>query len=386
MKNPTKLLNVVFFTLILLTYSTNAWVYPEHREIMIETILKLGDERKIILNKLWQEARLGHEGRLSLYPADTSLGVNPDRLDYAAWPAISGDHSCSPEILLYNVLQTDWILDVAHITAKFWDNMKTAERRDQISNYLRDQDIELQRADPYYATRAGSNNAHFLIARPSPYTTASEYAKLCFDEGNDINGLGIYVIFHVKALNKINWLHHNPDIEPELRAKIILSALADEAFAIHFLQDAFASGHVAGTWGNVAIRKGSHDYYNEYGIEISTWNNKAYVILGDAYMRDVDADTASNCAVKSLEQLIDAYQDKLDIDYITYNLDELSTPDSFNVCKNNTMPDLEDNESYFPYLKDVLIETPMPALTEGYGQLPRFSRKILDTWLQWKLL
>ncbi len=40
-----------------------------------------------------------------------------------------------------------------------------AARADRV-NTVRVADIRLQRADPEYATRAGSNNAHFLLARP----------------------------------------------------------------------------------------------------------------------------------------------------------------------------------------------------------------------------
>ena len=36
-------------------------------------------------------------------------------------------------------------------------------------------------------------------------------------------------------------------------------------------RDTFAAGHVAGTWGDVSQRKGTHDYYNEAGIEVFTW-------------------------------------------------------------------------------------------------------------------
>ena len=60
---------------------------------------------------------------------------------------------------------------------------------------------------------------------------------------------------------------------------------ADEAYAIHFLQDMFAAGHVAGTWGDASQRKGTHDYYNERGLKVSTWDGDIAVLTGDAWMR-----------------------------------------------------------------------------------------------------
>jgi len=50
-------------------------------------------------------------------------------------------------------------------------------------------------------------------------------------------------------------------------------AFADEAFALHFLEDTYAAGHVAGTWGDASQRKGTHDFYNANGLEVRTWDN-----------------------------------------------------------------------------------------------------------------
>ncbi len=83
--------------------------------------------------------------------------------------------------------------------------------------------------------------------------------------------------------------------------------LADEAFALHFLEDTFAAGHVAGTWGDVSQRKGTHDYYNEAGLEVFTWKggSDSMVLMGDAHMRPEDAERAAGAVRTSLEQVID---------------------------------------------------------------------------------
>jgi hypothetical protein len=83
------------------------------------------------------------------------------------------------------------------------------------------------------------------------------------------------------------------NLTDEEKSALILGALADEAFALHFLEDVFASGHTAGTWGNASQRKGTHDYYNEHGLEVVTWNGEIMIITGDAYMRKQDAETAA---------------------------------------------------------------------------------------------
>ena len=83
--------------------------------------------------------------------------------------------------------------------------------------------------------------------------------------------------------------------------------LADEGFALHFLEDTFAAGHVAGTWGDVSQRKGTHDYYNEAGLEVFTWGGGSHsaVLMGDAHMRPEDAERAAGVVRDSLAQVID---------------------------------------------------------------------------------
>src|SRR5678816_3915337 len=76
-----------------------------------------------------------------------------------------------------------------------------AIRADRI-NVLRIADIRLQRADPEYATRAGSNNAHFLLARPRVDFTAPEYVETTLKVGSEINAVGLWGRFHLSALQK----------------------------------------------------------------------------------------------------------------------------------------------------------------------------------------
>ncbi len=160
------------------------------------------------------------------------------------------------------------------------------------------------------------------------------------------------------------------------RSALALAMLADEAFALHFLEDVFAAGHVAGTWGDASQRKGTHDYYNENGLDASTWDGKRIILVGDAYMRPEDADLAAVSVRRSLEQLLDVASGKIEIGHS--NLKPLrSTPDSFNVCLNNLQPLQDiDNPQILSFLADVLIQTPVPGLANGLGELPRFRTEL----------
>jgi hypothetical protein len=368
----------VLFTMIILFLGIsqlNAWIYPEHRDIALLAIQNLSPEYRAILDKLWADARTGYENRLTEAVIDATQSIEPTKLDFASWPAISGDHSCSSENFLYNVLQTDWILKVADVAAQLKIDLAESENKHEHINALRDSDIKFQRVDPAYATRAGSNNVHFLLARDNADTQVIEYLIACLDKGAELNALGAYTWFHLSALQKAS-KYYNEILSPEERSALILSALADEAFALHFLQDSYAAGHTAGTWGDASQRKGTHDYYNEKGLEVTTWDGKRLVLTGDAFMREQDAELAAIAVKLSIEQLLDAATGKLSFDYL-FGVESLeAVPDSFNVCKNNYIPDRQLDKKLYEPLASILVPTPVPGLATGLGELPRFRAEL----------
>jgi hypothetical protein len=355
--------------------NTNAWVYPEHRIIMLTAIEKLPSDYKEELQIFWSLARTGYESRLSPTVIDPGLLLNPPYLDYASWPAISGDHSCSAEEMLHNILQTEWIMKVADITAQLQIDLQFAYTRNERINALRDSDLRLQSADPDYATRAGSNNVHFLLALPDVNMSALNYTLAFLIEGAELNAIAAYAWYHYSALTKASLLV-NQNLTLEERSTIILSALADEAFGIHFLEDAFAAGHAAGTWGDASQRKGTHDYYNEFGLKTNLWNGDNVVLTGDAWMRNEDADRASSAVRLSLEQFIDAALGKY-TNIIYMGNEKNPGPNNFSVCDNNYVPGQINNSEFETLLEQVFVLTPVPALKKDLiGDLPRFRAEV----------
>lgn len=169
---------------------TSAWVYPEHRDIMLFAIQKLPTDYRTSLDELWAQARIGYEFRLSESVIEPEQLLKPEFVDYAAWPAIAGDHSCSAENMLYNILETDWILDVADVTAQLKIDLAFSKDRIRRVNGLRTSDLRLEGADPEYATRAGSNNVHFLISLSDVNILSFAYGLSGIKEGADLNALG----------------------------------------------------------------------------------------------------------------------------------------------------------------------------------------------------
>jgi len=366
---------VIVPLLICLTLGkSNAWVYPEHRDIMLFAIQNLSADYRTSLDKLWTQARVGYEFRLSEAVIDATQSTNPTHLDYASWPAIAGDHSTSAKNMLYNVLETDWILRVADITARLKIDIANSTDRNMRVNALRNSDIRLQTADPDYATRAGHNNVHFLLSLITPNESPKEYAGECVKEGAELNALGVYIWYHYSALQKMSRLS-TETLTTKERSALILAALADEAFALHFLEDVFAAGHTAGTWGDASQRKGTHDYYNEHGLKTTTWSGKNIVLTGDAWMRPEDAEFAANVIQLSIEQLIDAAKVKIIVNGLENEWIK-AEPEEFDISENEFMPSQKYDNKFVEILNPILIDTPIPGLVEGLGELPRFRAEL----------
>lgn len=366
---------LVLFLLLLgtLPVSSLAWVYPEHRHITLQAILKLDPARRAELDRLWALARTGYEGRLGPSVADALQGRHPKMLDYAAFPAISGDHSISASDLLQTVLKSDWILNVADVAAQLKEEIDAAKNESERVAALRDSDLRFLRADPGYVSRAGANNVHFLLARTSSAMKAAVYFDSCFRVGTEINLVGTYIWYHSSALLKAGWLNH-PGLTDLQRSELALSALADEAFALHFLEDAFSAGHAVGIWGSAALRKGTHDYYDEHGLEVTTWNGERLVLTGDAYIRPQDLDRAAASVILSLEQVLDASTGRSRIP--AAGLPAAISADTLDVGKNMSMPDRGPGPVFRDLTDQVLLTTPIPGLAGGLGEIPRFRSEI----------
>jgi hypothetical protein len=273
--------------------------------------------------------------------------------------------------MLAIVRDAPWIVGVARVSARLKTQLAAAKRRDQHVNAVRDSDMALQHTDPEYVTRASSNNAHFLLARPSVDIEPLAYSQLALGSNSDLNALGTYVWYHLSALRKAALLSRGADASAQTRADLVRAALADEAFALHFLEDSFAAGHATGTWGNTAVRKGTHDYYSEHGLALVTWSGKPFVALGDSYMRPADADRASIAIALSISQFLDAASGK-----ITVTGSAEVQPEAFDVCNQARFPAAAGSNQDLHSLVPIVEQTPVPALGAGLGELPRFRSEL----------
>ena len=368
---------VLFLAAALVAAPAQAWIYPEHRNIAGSAFEGLDPARKAALEKLWAEARKGHEDRLCEKPWAGDQGAKPGCIDLAALPALAGDHSCSADQLLKTVLETKWVLDVAAVTSVLDKGLATAKNKNEARNRLTRSDLELQRKDPEYATRAGSNNVHFLLTRDTD--DVGEFLVASIKKDVELNGLGVWARYHIAAIRLAHELEAGR-VPEDKRPAVALTALAAEAFGDHFLEDAFASGHVAGTWGDVATRKGTHDYYNQSGFDAITWSGKPMLLFGDANMKPADLARTAAAVRESFEQLLDAASPgwALAGEADAVSLDWSKAVPAFDTCKSTKMPSGEGVPPSF-FEKEgvpILLTTPKPGRKPPEGAMPRFRSEI----------
>ena len=351
-----------------------AWLYSEHRAITARGIEGLEPKRRAALDRLWQEARQGYETRLCTQADAEDQGHDPACVDLAAWPAIAGDHSCAPRDLLQAILQSDWILPVAAVSSRTSAKILGAKNENQRRNAQANGDLGLERADRDYSTRAGSNNAHFLLARQGE--DPGEYVHQALGRGAELNAYGLYVLYHVAALHAA--ATPAGGAAAVSRGEAIRRTMALECFALHFLEDAFAAGHIAGSWGNAAERKGTHDYYNEHGLDAETWGHKPMLLFGDGHMRETDLERAGRAVRDSIAQVAEAADPGSDLYRLVASIEP--PPDlaggGFDVCKAQRTPDWQAPAALKGPLSIVLLESPIPFRGPGFASLPRFRAEL----------
>lgn len=367
---------VLLFLVAAATRPAQAWLWHEHRSIAATAIAELTPAQSQELAALWNSARAGRGERFCPELSAGDQGPTPTCLDFAAWTAIGGDHSCSFADLLETVSQSDWILRAAAVTARTAKELpeaKTPRRRDAV---LTADTLGLAQVDPGFAARASGNNAHFMLARET--SDGFDYIVSCFKAGAPPNTVGVYARNHLAALRLALALSAG-GMAPEERADLARAILAREAFALHFLEDSFAAGHVAGCWGDAAERKGTHDYYNVNGLETTTWAGKNAILLGDGFMRPEDLERAAAVVHDSLIQVLEAARPTptaVQTAVSDIPLAEAQEAQPVDVCAISAFPEATTPiESYVP-LFEVLLNTPMPGRGAGIASLPRSRAEI----------
>jgi hypothetical protein len=363
-----------FGLVALLPATSRAWIYPEHRDIAVAAFQRLSPDDQAVLTRLWDEARIGYAGKLCPRPSEGEQGARPECIDLAAIPALAGDHSCSPKDVVEKVLPGEWVLEVARVAQQTKSSLAEARDRYVKLNALARSNLALQAADPEYVSRAGANNAHFLLPRAS--NDFDLYAISSVGEGAPLNALGLYLQYHLAALALAHEYATRPP-PPAERPALARKVLVTEGYALHWLEDIYSSGHVVGTWGSDAWRKGTHDYYSEFGLDHVTWGGEPVVVFGDANMKPADLRRTADAVRAALEQLVAALRPGDELGSLAGGFgpgpEEIHAFDS---CREEKQPVAHASSDVRRHFAGQFRATPVAARGEGDVHVARFREEL----------
>jgi hypothetical protein len=186
----------------------------------------------------------------------------------------------------------------------------------------------------------------------------------------------MYLQYHMAALELAQRYASNPP-PPAERPAAALRILATEGYALHWIEDVYAAGHVVGTWGSDAWRKGTHDYYNEFGYDGVTWGGEAIVLFGDSFMRDADLRRGSDAVAFSLQQLVAALRpgDELGVLAISFGRPAAEIF-GFDSCMEEVQPSVAGADGLARHFNPVVQAMPVPGRGQGDVHLPRFREEL----------
>jgi len=346
------------------------WTYPEHRDISAAALERLSPARQDVLARMWKSATDGSQPLKN--SCSTPLGgYDGSCLDLAAWPAIAGDHSCSPENLRKDVVPSAWVMDVSRVAADLRRNLAEAPNESKRLDAWALSNLRLEAVDRDYSSRAAANTAHFLLPRTEDELGA--YLARAISTATEPNAMGLFLHYHLSALGLAARWRDNPD-DPVLAGQ----ALATEAFALHFIEDSFSAGHVAGSWGSVAERKGTHDYYCEAGLDGSTWAGTLQTLKGDAHMRPEDLERTARLVSDAWAQLADAALGRGAASKVGKEVDPAmaSAAPSVDICVATKQPVTLVPPDTDKLRDEVVKQTPVPTRPANDIHLPHFRQEV----------
>lgn len=373
---------LVSLTATLVPTTAAAWIWPEHRDIAAEALKELPAAQKKTIDQMWVGVR-GIGGKQvcekvvdpGAQPTDVPRGEwEKVCVDFASFPALAGDHSCTAAELWSDAAKEPWAVKVVWVAAKTKERLASSRDEAQRTDFLSLSHLAMQYVDPRYLTRAEGNNAHFLFPR-APVAAKEDldkYLDRVLSPGTEINATGLYAQYHMLALRYAALYHAAPEAE---KAELGARALLAEGVALHFLEDSFSAGHYAATWGGAAWQKGTHDLYSTIGLTTMTWKGDLFASHGDGHMSEQDMKVAAATVRQSLDQVATAAEGRMPLSATPLSAAE-KTIVAFNFCKEEHLSPAPDQPVARSATKMVLLGTPIPAGGKDEIHPPRSRAEI----------
>ncbi|MFO0677079.1 MAG: hypothetical protein U0169_11115 [Polyangiaceae bacterium] len=352
-----------FVALVLAPRPSLAFTFGEHHDIGVAALARIpeGHRRSSLatLDAAFGSTRTCRAG--DVLPA-AGRG-DPSCIDLADLGALAADHACSVSALEDVIVREPWTLAVVRRAMRARRLLASGDSfGTSFGDSWRRSDLDLDLIDARYGARAASNDAHFALTRSTDTLRLYLHEALEIDRP-PLNAVGLFAIFHTASLRLA--IESRAPMAEEASRRLVATSILAEAFADHFLEDMFSTGHIVGTVGDVATKKGTHDLYGERGLDVRTWRGDSYEGHGDAFMKVEDRDRAAVAVATAMDQWAMALEGDPAIarSLSEMGLDVARRAASVDVCRESVMPDAVVPRSIWPTLEAVLVDSPVPART-----------------------
>jgi hypothetical protein len=229
------------------------------------------------------------------------------------------------------------------------------DRRDDIN-------LHLAVFDGGYVDRGAANFAHFHIPRRSESEPFDLWLARSLRVDRPLNAASAFALYHALALRFADELRariEDPNADPRHVAALAWRVLLLESHALHFVEDAFSTGHFIDFSESSAVRNGTHDHFCSRGANVRTWSGHPYLAMGDAHLSAHDIRLAATAVRTALKQVEDVLRDGLTHD--TGIPPRETAPTDFDVGHERLPPpwvaDLWRNQ----LVRDVVWQQPAPS-------------------------
>ncbi len=253
--------------------AAHAWYFPEHVAISKDAVGQLAPEVRDLLRtgveratrdglSLCSAVDVGLEDLPATRPLHTRLlraQVGVDCVPFAALPALAADHADDASELravLVGSKGRELATAAAFEWRRFLEIVEASPKAPvERMAFVHDLDVDFYFIDPGYELRAQRTRAHFVDAGRGLDVTVRQAGVA----GAVDNAVAQLVVHHLRSLELAS-------------RKQVTEALLEHGFAMHFLADAFAAGHLVmtdRTWANGNARARSrHDFFDARGLRV----------------------------------------------------------------------------------------------------------------------
>lgn len=284
---------IILFQLIVI--QNLAWDYSEHRLIGDVAFMRVYNE--LIAHNLFADsldAELFIEEYLQMrYREDienyyfVNLTHENNIITFGILNALSGDHENNPldidEFLRHSTSKLNRIVDLQYEYMKKYEtgapNMEVA---DKDFDYLLQALYDLSHFYDYGKPleKQISEFDKDLVKNFSGPSSADDVMN-ALENTNSINK---YISIHTFAIQLAEEAGRQFSVDPQKSKRMMYYALIFEAFANHFLEDHFASGHMVvnrSIFSALINNKALHDFYNVNGVKVANLNGDTWKQYGD---------------------------------------------------------------------------------------------------------